>query len=81
MESTGYSIKVTTKKTGKYLKLWERKTRGHVFAHLLTCLSETEKEIYRKFTENCFATFDQSSHVVLITWYCYPLDGSMEDFW
>ena len=59
--------------------------------------SEKEKKYWqrnfpREFTENCFAVFDQSSHVILLTWYCWlysfprishgsPLDGSVEDFW
>ena len=45
-----------------------------------------------EFTENCFAVFDQSSDVILLTWYycrlyfflwipCdYPLNGSLKDF-
>ena len=42
-------------------------------------------------TENCFAVFDQSSHAVLLTWYCqlyffpwishgYSIDGSWKIF-
>ena len=58
--------------------------------------SEKEKKYWqrnfpREFTENCFAVFDQSSRVILLTWYCrlyffpwiprgYPLNGSVKDF-
>ena len=35
MKSTGCSTKITTYKAGKYVKIWERKTRGYVLAHLL----------------------------------------------
>ena len=45
----------------------------------------------REFTENCFTVFDQSSRVILLTWYCRlyffpwiprgdPLNGSVKDF-
>ena len=44
-----------------------------------------------EFTKNCFVVFDQSSHIILLTWYCrlyifpwiprgYPLNGSVKDF-
>ena len=33
--STKYSTELTTQKAGKYLKVWERKTRVHQLAHLL----------------------------------------------
>ena len=58
---------------------------------LLACSLDTDKEIFRELIENCFAVFDQSSHVILLTWYCqldffplisrnYSLDGSLQDF-
>ena len=50
-----------------------------------------QRNFPREFTENCFAVFDQSSRVILLTWYCrlyffpwiprgYPLNGSVKDF-
>ena len=44
-----------------------------------------------EFTENCFAVFDQSSHIILLMWYCQlyffswiphgcPLNASAKDF-
>ena len=58
-------------------------------AHLLTWY--WQRNFLCEFTENCFAIFDQSSHVILLTWYCwlyfflwiphsYPLNGSVKDF-
>ena len=47
------------KKTGKYIKIWERKTRGQVPACLLAWY--WQKNFPREFTENCFAIFDQST--------------------
>ena len=35
MKSTEYFTEATTEKAGKYLKIWERKTRAQVLAHLL----------------------------------------------
>ena len=46
MKSTGYSTKITAK-VEKYIKIWERKTKGQVFAWLITCSLNTDKEIYR----------------------------------
>ena len=43
MKSTGYFTKIATWKAGKYLKIWERKTRDQEFACLLACLADTEK--------------------------------------
>ena len=43
MKSTGYFTKIATWKVGKYLKIWERKTRDQEFACLLACLADTEK--------------------------------------
>ena len=71
----------------------ERKTRGQVLACLPACLLAwcwQRRHFLCKFTENCFTIFDQSSHTILLTWYCqlyffqwiscgYPLDGYVED--
>ena len=46
MKSTGYSTKITAK-VEKYIKSWERKTKGWVFTWLLACSLHTDKEIYR----------------------------------
>ena len=46
MKSTGYFTKITTWKTGKYLKIQERKTRGQVLANLLASYPDTDKEIF-----------------------------------
>ena len=50
-----------------------------------------QRNFPREFTENYFAVFDQSSHVILLRWYCRlyffpwiprgdPLNGSVKDF-
>ena len=86
IKSTGYSTKITTWKTGKYLK---RKTRGQVLAHLLAWY--WQRNFPCELTENCSAIFDQSSCAILLTWYCwlyfflgiscgYPSDGSLKIF-
>ena len=86
-KSTVYFTKITTLKTGKYLKFSERKTPGQVLACLLACLPWVSHE----FTKNVFAIFDQSSPIILLLWYCrlysspwiplgYPLNGSVKDF-
>ena len=36
---------------------------------LLTCLPCVNQEISCMSSENCFAIFDQSSHVIYLTWY------------
>ena len=47
MKITRYSTKITIYKAEKYVKIWERKTRGQVLARLRACLPETDKEIFR----------------------------------
>ena len=71
MKITEYSIKLTTWKAGKNLKIWVRKTR----AQLLACLFAwyQQRNFLCEFTENCFAVFDQSSHRISFTWYCLLL--------
>ena len=57
--------------------------------HLLAC--SPLRNFPCKFTENCFAIFDQSSHVILLMWFSQlyfflwipcgnPLDGSVKHF-
>ena len=88
-KSKVYFTKITTQKQGKYLKFWERKTPCRALACLLAWYWQIN--FLREFTENCFTFFDQSSSVILLTWYCrlyffpwiphgYPLNGSVKDF-
>ena len=90
-KSTVYFTKIKTSKTGKYLKFWERKNSrlsGCLLARLLTWY--WQRNFPREFTENCFAIFEQSNRVILLTLYCRlyffpwipvnPLNGSAKDF-
>ena len=83
------SLTKQVKKNGKYLKFWERKAPGRALACLLAWY--WQRNFLCEFTENCFAVFDQSSRVILLTWYCRlyffpwiprgdPLNGSVKDF-
>ena len=88
-KSTAYSTKTTTLKAGKYLKISDK---GKLEAKCFCLLARYwQRNFPREFTENCFAVFDQSSRVILLTWYCrlyffpwiprgYPLNGSVKDF-
>ena len=69
IKSTGCSTKITPGKVAKYLKIWESKTRGQVLAQLLTWY--WQRNFLRELAENCFVVFDQSSHRILLTWYCW----------
>ena len=62
-----YPIEIITQKAGKYLKVWEKKTRVHLFAHLLTWY--WRKSFPREFTEKYFAVFDQSTCTIYLMWY------------
>ena len=91
-KSTVHFTKITTWKDGKHLKFWERKAAGRVLACLALLLAlYWQINFLCEFTENCFAVFDQSSHIILLTWYCRlyffpwipcgdPLNGSVKDF-
>ena len=71
MISTNYSTEITIQKAGKYLKVWERKTRVHLLARLHTWYKR--RNFSHKFNEICLAIFDQSSHVIYLTWYRFLL--------
>ena len=49
----------------------ERKSeKGKLEAKCLLACLPGERNFPREFTENCFAIFDQSSHIILLLWYC-----------
>ena len=64
MKSTTYFVGITNQKAEKYLS-----ERGKLESTcLLACLPQL-RNFPCEFTENCFAVFDQSSHVIYLTWY------------
>ena len=90
-KSTVYFTKITTSKTGIYLKFWERKNSrmsSYLLARLLAWY--WQRNFPREFTENSFVIFEQSSRVILLTlyWRLYffpwipvnPLNESVKGF-
>ena len=66
MKSTTYFAEITNNKSWK-ASVWERKTRIHLLAHLLTLCQL--RNFLSEFTENWFAIFDQSSCAIYLKWY------------
>ena len=66
MKSTTCIVEVTTQKNGRYLSEG-RNPLACSPAQLLD--SRQLRNFPRDFTEKRFATFDQSSHVIYLTWY------------
>ena len=90
-KSTVYFTKITTSKTGIYLKFWKRKNSrmsSYLLARLLVWY--WQRNFPREFTENSFVIFEQSRRVILLTLYCRlyffpwipvnPLNESVKDF-
>ena len=66
MKSTTYIIEITNQKNEKYLS-----EGRNPLACLPPCLlaSCQLRNFLCEFTEKCFAIFDQSSHMIYLTWY------------
>ena len=66
MKSTTCIVEITTQKKEKYLSEG-RNPPAYSSVHLLTLCQL--RNFPREFTENCFAVFDESSHMIYLTWY------------
>ena len=66
MKSTTYIVEITNQKNEKYLS-----EGRNPLACLPPCLlaSCQLRNFLCEFTEKCFAIFDQSSHMIYLTWY------------
>ena len=67
MKNATYIIEITTQKNEKYLSDGGRNPLACLPACLLT--SCQLRNFLCEFTEKCFAIFDQSSHMIYLTWH------------
>ena len=67
MKSTTYIVEITTQKNEKYLS----EGRNPLACSPASCFLALcqPRNFLCEFTEKCFAIFDQSSHMIYLTWY------------